>query len=345
MIVYWFFFALPVVGILLPYSASPALSRTIWLLAGLTLTIVIGLRDEVGPDWGNYMMTYEQAVSLPFAEVVLTADPGYAVLNWLSGQVGGEIYLVNTIAAGVLIAGVIAFARQQPLPWLALLVSTPYLINVVAMSLTRQSIAIGLELIALVALTNGRTYRYAALIAFACLFHKSAVLLLPFAALVTSGRRVWTVVWVGVTFVAVLIALVAESYDYFVEQYVRTSLASDGGGIRLAMNSVAAAIFIAFRRHFTSLPQEKRLWTLMSVMTVACIPLLAVSSTAADRLALYLLPVQMFVFSRLPLLAGTQIYRAPLALGIVFGYGLFQLVWSTFGNFVSSFSYKFMPIL
>jgi hypothetical protein len=86
---------------------------------GLLLTIVIGLRDEVGPDWANYIAAYEQAVSLPFAEVLRTSDPGYAVLNWLSGQVGGETYLVNTVAVGILIASIIAFARQQPLPWLA----------------------------------------------------------------------------------------------------------------------------------------------------------------------------------------------------------------------------------
>ena len=68
------------------------------------------------------------------------------------------------------------------------------------------------------------------------------------------------------------------------------------------MNAMPAAIFLAIRKRFHLTDTQKVFWTWMSLGGLAFIGLLAISpsSTAVDRVALYWIPLQLFVFSRLP---------------------------------------------
>ena len=63
-----------------------------------------------------------------------------------------------------------------------------------------------------------------------------------------------------------------------------------------------ALAFLFNRRRFQLPPNTKRIWTLLSLMAVAASIGLATvaSSTAVDRLALYLIPLQLYVGSRIP---------------------------------------------
>ncbi len=78
-----------------------------------------------------------------------------------------------------------------------------------------------------------------------------------------------------------------------------------------------------FGDYFTIFPCDQlladtqRIWTLLSLMAVAAaIGLFAVaSSTAVDRLALYLIPLQLSVGSRLP---DTRLFAIPQAHGTRF---------------------------
>ena len=76
------------------------------------------------------------------------------LLNWFAGQNELGIWFVNTICGGIFSYGLIAFARSQPRPWLALAVAVPYLIIVVAMGYTRQAAAIGFVMLGLSALAK-----------------------------------------------------------------------------------------------------------------------------------------------------------------------------------------------
>jgi hypothetical protein len=82
----------------------------------------------------------------------------------------------------------------------------------------------------------------------------------------------------------------------------------------------------------------------MAVFALACVPMVAVSSTAVDRVALYLIPLQLFVFSRLPRLATTTKVRTPLVLGIVAFYAAVQFVWLNFATHAQYWvPYQFAP--
>ena len=88
--------------------------------------------------------------------------------------------------------GTVVFCRDQPNPWLALLAAVPYMLVVVGMGYTRQAVALGFALLGLAALGHGRTRAFVIWIAIGATFHKSAVSLLPIAALAASHNRFMT---------------------------------------------------------------------------------------------------------------------------------------------------------
>ena len=68
------------------------ISSSILLLLGLFLTLLIGLRDEVGGDWLAYFPILKSYIGLPFAVVFTDNEPGYALLNWIGANLGGGVY-------------------------------------------------------------------------------------------------------------------------------------------------------------------------------------------------------------------------------------------------------------
>ena len=103
------------------------------LALGVFLTLLIGLRDQVGGDWLNYFPYLERSLGLPFAEVFFENEPGFGLLNWIGANWGGSVFLVNTVCGLIFSIGLLLFCRAQPRPWLALCLAFPYLVTVVAM--------------------------------------------------------------------------------------------------------------------------------------------------------------------------------------------------------------------
>lgn len=344
MLVYWMMFAVPALALLSPHRAAPSLARGMWLAVAAIFAVLIGLRYEVGGDWLPYVEHYNHATEVSFLDALGTSDPGYAALNWLSAQVSGDVYLVNLVCGAFVMSGIVTFARRQPLPWLALLAAVPYVIIVVAMGYTRQSVALGFELLALVALTDGRILRFVVLIVFAALFHKSAVLLLPLAALASTHHRLWTGIWVTLTSVMMVSLILVEHQEALWRDYVEAGMESEGGGIRVAMNVFPSLLFLLFRNRLVENKHERQLWNWIALFSLASVPLVGLASTAVDRVALYFIPIQMLVFSRLHRLVDTRLYRTEIVLGVITGYALVQWVWLTFASHAPYWvPYRFAP--
>ncbi|MCA1713860.1 MAG: EpsG family protein, partial [Gammaproteobacteria bacterium] len=126
--------------------------------------------------------------------------------------------------------------------------------------------------------------------------------------------------------------------------YVEEELQSEGGAIRVAMNAVPAVLFLLFRKRLAPEAQERRLWTWMAVFALTCLPLVGLASTAVDRVALYLIPIQLFAFSRVPRLATSVAIRTLLVLGIVSYYAVAQFVWLNYATHAEYWApYHFMP--
>ena len=198
MLPYWILYFIPLAGVLLGRRLAPSARTAIWWSVSLLLTFLIGFRQQVGGDWYAYLAYLERASLMTLLEVLVHSDPGYYLVNWMVAGLGGHIYSVNLICGALLMSGVAVFGRRQPSPWLAFLVAVPYLIIVVGMGYTRQAVALGFVLLGLAALSDSRMRRFVILVLIGAAFHKSAVLMLPVAALASSQKRLWNLFWVGV---------------------------------------------------------------------------------------------------------------------------------------------------
>jgi hypothetical protein len=355
MAIYWVLLLLPSLGAVLAmnhfracsnrYEPSQNATKTASLTLGLfalLLVLVVGFRHEVGGDWFNYLNSLATAEDQTWFEGMVSAgDPAYGLLTWLSAKVGGGIYLVNVACAFVFVAGLLDYVRNSPQPWLMMCVAVPYLVIVVAMGYTRQGVAIGLAMVGLVALNKGQLYKFAGWLILAALFHKSALIMLPMA--IFSGRKDW-IALLGILLVGAMmfILLLAEHVDNLVTGYVTDKYASSGAGIRVAMNAVPAVIFLLFRNRFNLTPSQKSFWVWMSLGALIFILLLVVSpsSTAVDRVALYWIPLQLFVFSRLPQAMGQSVgtQRQWVAIVVLYAFAV-QFVWL----FYADHSYAWLP--
>ena len=275
-----------------------------WQIFAIFLALFIGFRQEVGGDWFHYTKTVEHFASLDLATVLSdpgNSDPAFALLCWLSAGLGGD-YFVNLVCAMLFTAGLIEFCRNQPNPWLALVVAIPYLVIVVAMGYTRQGVAIGIAMPALVALTQGRLLKFIFLISIAATFHKTATILIPLAIFSGIERR-WSVFFaVAATGPLAFFLILRESIDRLVEGYIYDGMESSGAIFRVIMNLLPSIVFLIANRKFPMGQAIRTFWVWMSIAAILFVPalILSPSSTVVDRIALYWIPLQIFVWSRVP---------------------------------------------
>ena len=332
---YWVLFSYFAAGALLvserPSPDHP--QKRIYLLIGALVTaIMIGTRFKVGGDWRSYqfMFAFVEHVSLDRALEI--GDPGYQFLNWSVQQLNGEIWWVNLVCAAIFIWGLTRLCLIQPKPLLAVLVAVPYMIIVVAMGYTRQSVALGILMAGLAALgRGGSVIRFAIYVAAAALFHKTAVLVLPLVIFAGKRNRILNVIAGVALFILFFDLFLSDSTDQFVKAYVEARYSSQGAWIRVILVVVPALLLLTTRGRFGLTEQEEKVWryVALAACTLPIILITTPSSTAVDRMALYLMPLQIVVLSRAYLL-----FRNPkFGVVAVIAYALaVQFTWLTFAQ-------------
>ena len=318
-----------------------------WKLILALLVLMIGLRHQVGGDWDSYVAEIDRIIEGSMEHSSKVQDPMFTLFNWAAASSGFGVYFVNLISAIFFSWGLTVFCRQQPRPWLALTVAVPYLVTVVAMGYTRQGAAIGVAMIGMVALGRGSSLKFMMWIALAATFHKSAIILAPLAVLSGTERRFLTIVWVAAAAAILYFLLLMESVDYLIHGYIEDGYQSSGAAIRIAMNAVPGALFLIFRHRFQISNAQLSFWTWMGWSSLLFIALLVISpsSTAVDRVALYWIPMQLFVLSRLPdALEGKDVKNTSW-IYVVIGYSaMVHFVWLVYADTAFAWlPYQFYP--
>ena len=346
MTVYWLMFAPLAILAVLERDVDRAAQRLVTLfglLAMIILSVLIGGRYQVGGDWFNYLGQFDYLGRLDLEGLLLRRlDIGYGLLNGYAREMGWGIIGVNAVSAVFFSIGLVTFCHAQPRPRLAMLVAIPYLVIVVGMGYTRQSVAIGFAMLGLVFLSRRSNVGFVVSVLLASMFHKSAIVLLPVAVLSTTDKRIWTALWVSVAFILGYLSILQDSVDRLVTTYINSQIQSQGAMIRVMMNALPALVFLMLRRHFDMLPTERRLWTWLSLVALGSVAVLAISSssTAVDRMALYLIPIQLFVLARLPdALQKLQYNKNSVVMGLVAYSAAVQFVWLNF----AAHSYAWVP--
>ena len=314
------------------------------------MVIMVGLRHEVGQDWINYLQHIDNYESNLLALIIdIETESLYRVLIWAAAETGTGIYFINTVCALFFIYGLIYFCREQKLPWLALVISIPYLVVVVGMSYTRQSVAIGLILIGLVVLGNGNIRHYIFLILFATLFHKSALVMMPLVLLLSNKNRLTITVGVSSVMLFIYLFFLQQLVDGLLATLLNSGLKSHGAGVRMLLCVIPAAVFLLFRKRFNLNKVQMQIWTWMSISAFVLFALVFIipSTMVVDRLGLYLIPLQIFVWSNLPTIYG-KLSETTTFIGysVIFVSALILFVWLTFAFHAHSWlPYQIYPFI
>ncbi len=345
MFVYWALFAYFAVGSLFsPREGQRRARLTLLLLFGACVTaILIGFRYKVGGDWDTYQFFFTWRGGGPNAPPA--EDPGYQAINWIVQRAQLNIWAVNLLCGAIFTWGLFRFCLVQADPWLSVLIAIPYMVIVVAMGYTRQAVALGVLMAGLASIVRGgSTLRFSAYTAIAALFHRTAVVSLPITAL-SSQRNRWINTIVGIASGVLLYDLfLGNEMDKFVQNYIHTGYSSSGAGIRLGMNFVAAAILAVANHRLKFSETEWKLWRSFAWASLVLLVFLFISpsSTAVDRMSIYVMPLQIAVLSRVPLLWNPETIGRLL---VILYLAAVQFVWLNFAVHANLWvPYRFYPL-
>lgn len=341
MIHYAILILLPVSMALIQPWNRPWGGLKLWIPVGALFTLFIGFRDEVGGDWGNYLMMYKfEAAALTYSEALEHSDPAYWLLMVWMHNLNQTVHWVNFVGAIIFMVGLIIFLRRMPNPWLGLVVATAYLIIVVVMGYVRQGIALGFILWAITALSDRKFIRFMILVFLATSFHKTAILMAGLGLFVGGKAKYLKGIAALLMVTGIWTAFVAGQEDQLVSTYVEKGMESSGAYIRIIMNVVPAIIFLLLRKTWKKTYKlDYVFWLLLSYGAIASLFLVSFASTAIDRIGLYFIPLQIVVFSRLPTILKYRIDPTMTTFLIVFYYVFVCIVWFDF----ASWSFAWLP--
>ena len=303
------------------------LSAVLLVLGAAALTVFIGLRFRVGTDWFNYFAIQQAVHAAPGWTFLLVTEPAYALLNRWAGAREVDIVPVNLACAAIFVSGFVRYCRNQPYPAHGLAVGVAYVGVVVAMGYTRQSAAMGLLFWGLVDLARGRTLVFLVFVAAATLFHKSAIVMAPLIFFGPRRISAWWLLLLLPVAAGAIIGFMIDQIQGKVAYYTAGVLKSEGAPLRVAMNAVPAAILLATRRGQARLwPHDIGILVAMSWLALGSVPLVFLFSTFADRIALYLVVLQLAIYGRLAVLLAGR-WRAAVYVGSLAIYGLVLAVW------------------
>ena len=333
MIVYWLILLIPALALLHPSRVDFNLQKILLWAFGLVLILAIGFRHEVGGDWYRYLFVHSYLDTGTFIQNFKWNDAGYELFYWISMHVFNGIYFANFASAIVFVFGLIRFCRIMPMPWLALLVSIPFLVVVVAMGYTRQAAAVGLLMLALVSLIKEKRINFYIYIFLGALFHKSLIIML-FMDFFYNRKKI------GILSIIALVLLASSFiisllpwYEHLIYYYVTTQFhQSEGAVIRVVMSTFAGIIFLIFRKRFREVFHDENLWLIFSLISIALLPLAFYYSTFIDRIAIFFIPLQLVIFSRVPVLIYSTYYRTIFIVATITLYVCVLFVWLNFAN-------------
>ncbi len=304
-------------------------------LFGALLALMIGFRWQVGGDWGWDIHRMFFYADRGVTDYVNGMDPGYGLLLWLGWNSGFNIWFTHLVGGGIFAYGLARFCLNEVHPWLAMTVAIPYLVIVVAMGYDRQAVAIGFVMLAMVATQERSAPRFFRNSVLAASMHVTSLTLMPVFVFGSRINKFWAIALGAPIFIVGYIYFLQQKAEVSFTGYIGTGYSSSGAAIRVAMNALPAIVYFGFRSRFALNDDERRFIDVLALIALLFVGLLIASpsSTAVDRMALYIIPIQLFVLGRVPLaFARTTKDYSALTIGVVTYSAGVMLVWLNFAD-------------
>ncbi|WP_234952241.1 EpsG family protein [Rhodopirellula baltica] len=317
----------------LRYSSGAArnINRLVyrWLLGGLFF--FSAFRYEVGPDWLGYLNIFNIQRWQSYLDASTRSEPGYWILNELIHEIGWPYPWVNVFSSLVFFAGLHAIAKRQPDPLGFLVLAFPILIVNMPMSAVRQAMGIGMLCFAFIAFTDKKIAPFVILILIGGSFHNSILVFLLLAPLVggqyTRNRLILSVL---LAIPGVVALASTRSAEVMQSRYIESNTEAAGAIFRVGVLLSTGLFFQlklkdGWRRFY---PEEFKLVSIGSLMMLAFVPIIFVSTVIVDRFGYYLIPIQLVIFTRMPFLLQEDRYRKLYCSAPYVGLLLMFTVWT-----------------
>ena len=264
----------------------------------LYLLIVFGLAYRLGPDYNVLSSIYEQYEF----ESYFRSAPLFGVINLFCRSLNFPVEIVFFVCIFIFLLGLIRFTALLPRPWMALTLAYPYYIVVFTINFPRQSAALGLVLLAIRFLFIDKRKMSFIFVILGSLFHSSSLFVLPL--LFASYRSLYSKKYLLWIFLIIpLLAVVWFTVPYFsssiqsnlINFYSSGSIyTSRGVFLRLIPLLFGAFLFLCFKSRLGLNRVQSNILTAISLLCSVLLLLVFISpasSTVADRLSAYLLPL------------------------------------------------------
>jgi hypothetical protein len=174
------------------------------------------------------------------------------------------------------------------------------------------------------------------------------VVVLPLVALAATQRRIVIVPALLGTALLLYYLFLDAAVDKLMTNYVDAEYQSEGAAVRVAMNVPPALLFLMFSQRFQLAEQTRKIWRNFAYASLFALVMLGLTAatTAVDRIALYLIPIQIFVLSRMPVAFGNRGQANGLLIAFVVAYSAtIQLVWLNYATHASAWvPYQLFPL-
>lgn len=274
------------------------------ILLIIFLTIFIGTRHQVGPDWDIYLNYPDRTANFSFWGNLFQKEGIFRIINWFFNGYETPIYFVNTICALIFSYCIIQFCKSLPNFWLAFNLNLPYIIFVVGMGLTRQAVALSLVMYGLIYLTKQKYSNFLISLLIAVGFHVSSIINIFFLFPLIRSKYIINR-FIYFSFILVItIVFIQQFASFTISNYYQVYIQSiyyesEGAYIRILMNLFPAILFFILRNKILvnqNLKIQLYIQSIFIFILFFLLNLFPELSTPIDRIALYFSPLQIILF-------------------------------------------------
>ena len=325
----------------------------------LLFSVFIGLRNEIGCDWEGFKNLFNREICtsmqnylsrknncLSNYEYLTIKEIGYSLINVIIKGLGGNFYTANYIFSLFFLIPIIKFCSNLERPYLAILISYPYLITVIGLGSIRQSIAIAILMICINELREKRFYKYFIYISIATLFHYSSFIFMFLPLLIDlkkdkNLKRIKRAL-LGLFFVSIFLFLIFND-NFLMKQlsgylYRTDPISFISPLIIWIMISIPASIILLNYKFFRK-DDSNRFWRNYSIFGIFMFLPIFFNTIIAFRFLYYFYPIKIYALSNLNKIERFKKYPKSTFLAIfIFSLSILT-IWLNFANH----SYCYLP--
>ena len=315
--------------------------KKIIFLTFLFLFIFIGLRDGVGGDDVRYQEYYEAVKSgiETSASNESKEKPFFYLINKFASLFDFGYILSVSFFSFIFSISLILFCIYSGNLFFGLMLAMPILIIVMSMGYVTQSVALAFLMLAYVQFIKERVLFFIIFILIGAMFHPSIIVFLGMILLSFLNPKKLTIsILAGILVIIFIFNVIFESY--LIEQfdnYVGDKLESGGFVFRSVFNLISIFIFFIFINKKELEKIYKILFYFFSISSslLFLLYLASIPSTAIDRMALYLIPIQILIINKFLNDYYSANSRKIVSFIFFIIYFIYMLIWFNFSNFSS----------